>query len=390
MMAMEAAGSRAAAGPPRDAARRSLRVHLRLEELCGTLGGDEGPELASRSAWAQALTAASGLAPARASGRFVSPISLGHLLDGVAEVARAAAGGDPSKVRTVSKRSWDQARLRHQGHDLPSAEAVRKRVRFPWGRVLELALSDRSDRPRLMGQWDPSHTEGWGDSGPDLALRTLRTVALRRGSAPTPFEYDVAVDSLEADSAKRKGEPLLLPSSVYVLSRFSTWSAALQESGLEAPPRLKPRHPAVALADSLDAFVDEFGVLPTSKYFLEWCRRRDIPTTRVKIGWPNVVAELRKARDSRGVSTPKVSTASKCLPPLPPPVPRRRRMAFSHSREEVLASLRRYGDLYLVPGTLPRQRHYMAACRRDRDLVWPNAIGRYGRFHDVCREAGIE
>ncbi len=65
-------------------------------------------------------------------------------------------------------------------------------------------------------------------------------------------------------------------------------------------------------------------------------------------------------------------------------------MAFRHSREAILASLRRYGELHLPPGGMPRQKHYLAACRKDPKLIWPSAMTGHGRFHDLCLEAGIE
>jgi hypothetical protein len=65
-------------------------------------------------------------------------------------------------------------------------------------------------------------------------------------------------------------------------------------------------------------------------------------------------------------------------------------MPFRHSRAAILDSLRRYGALHLAPGCMPRQKHYMAAGRQDRELIWPGHFTRFGRFHDLCVEAGIE
>ena len=87
---------------------------------------------------------------------------------------------------------------------------------------------------------------------------------------------------------------------------------------------------------------------------------------------------------------PASATAAKHLPPLPAPRPRQRRVPFRHSRAAILASLRRYGSQHLAPGALPRQKHYLVACRTDPELIWPGRFGRHGRFHDLCRAAGIE
>ena len=128
----------------------------------------------------------------------------------------------------------------------------------------------------------------------------------------------------------------------------------------------------------------------TPTIFLEWCRRRDMPTPRVHGGWATVVAQARAARVRRGAAMPASATAAKFLPPLPAPQPRQRRIPFRHSRAAILASLRRYGSQHLAPGALPRQKHYLVACRADPALIWPGCVGRHGRFHDLCREAGIE
>ena len=130
--------------------------------------------------------------------------------------------------------------------------------------------------------------------------------------------------------------------------------------------------------------------LPSSGYFLEWCRRRDIPTPRVRGGWAPVVTQVRAARVRRGAAMPASATAAKHLPPLPAPQPRQCRSPFRHSRAAILTSLRRYVTRHLAPGALPRQKHYLVACRTDPGLIWPGRFGRHGRFHDLCQEAGIE
>lgn len=380
---------------PMEAPGRSTLRHLHLADLYEILELDEGPAAQIRADhrgdWADELIPDVGLAPTRRRGRFNSPIGPGSLLDGVADVALVAACGDPGVAAEISKSAWDRARREQERTNLPSAEAVRQRFGLAWRRILELALTDRSQRTKLLGQWDGSYFAGWGPTGPKEALRTVKAVAIRIGHAPAPFEYDEAARAMEAESGRRRtGRLLLLPRSVYVVSEFESWSAALQEAGLE--PR--PGHPSSARVappvETLDQFIEEVGFLPNSAYFLEWCRRRDIPTARLVGGWAGVVADVRRLRAARGASTPEHATRPKDLPPLPNPVPRVRRMAFRHSREAILASLRRYGELHLPPGGMPRQKHYLAACRKDPKLIWPSAMTGHGRFHDLCLEAGIE
>lgn len=281
---------------------------------------------------------------------------------------------------------------RQQGHEaLPSAEAIRKRFGLPWDRVLHLATTKPSHRTRLLGQWDGTHFAGWGEDGPDAATRALRSVALRVGRPPTAFEYDEAAKAIEAKSAQRRsGKPLLLPRSRYMLSVHESWPAVLQEAGLEPSPSPPAPPPPPSMSQVLDRFIDEFGVLPSGNYLLEWSRRINIPTPRIRQGWDEVVSEVRGLRSARGALTPDRPTRGKDLPPLPDPVPRVRRMPFRHSRAAILDSLRRYGALHLAPGCMPRQKHYMAAGRQDRELIWPGHFTRFGRFHDLCVEAGIE
>jgi len=375
--------------------RSDYRRHLRLAALYGILGSDEGPAAQIRAdhreVWTVHLTPDVGLAPPRSRGRFVSRQRPGSLLDDVADVALTATSGDSDRARAMSKATWDRARTEQGRLALPSAEAIRKRFGMGWGRVMVLAMAERSHRTSLIGQWDGSHFAGWGAEGPHDAIRVMRTVALRIGHAPTAFEYDEESRVIEARSARRRtGRPLLLPRSVYLLSVHKSWDAALREAGLEPRPRPPAPPPAPSLSRALDQFIDEFGVLPNSGYFLEWCRRMDIPTTRISGGWAAVVTEVRGIRSARGEPTPEHARRTKSLPPLPDPLPRVRRMAFRHSRDAILDSLRLYGRVHLPPGAMPRQKHYMAACRKDRQLIWPGHFARFGRFHDLCLEAGIE
>lgn len=374
---------------------RSALPHLRLAALYEILDLDEGPAAQIRAdlrgAWADGLIPKVGTTPIRQRGRFVSAIGPGSLLDGVAEVALGAAAGDLSAAAKVSKSAWDKAREDLRRADLPSAEAIRQRLGLPWQRTLELALTDRSLRARLRGQWNGTHFAGWGPTGSEAALRAMKSVAIRIGHAPTPFEYDEAARVMETDGGRRRtSRPLLLPRSVYIINEFKSWNAALEAAGLEPVTKRASAERVASATEALDQFVQEFGCIPGSSYFLEWCRRKDIPTPRLVGGWASLVAEVRRRRAARGAATPEHATRRDDLPPLPDQMPRVRRMAFRHSREAILASLRRYGELHLPPGEMPRRRHYLAACRKDPRLIWPNAMTSHGRFHGLCQEAGIE
>lgn len=182
----------------------------------------------------------------------------------------------------------------------------------------------------------------------------------------------------------------LLPRSQYVIAQFPSWDAALQTCGLQIPPVPPPRHPVVDREVALDRFIEEYGLVPPIHFFEEWCRRVDIPTKRRRAGWKQLVDQVRQTRAERGANTPGQISRGPSLPPLPEPIPRRQRVPHRYTRAEVLASLQRYGEVHLPSGEFPRQKHYLSKCREDHHLIWPAAIGRHGRFHEMCREAGIE
>ena len=367
-----------------------IRAHLHIQRLCEILVPEHEGPACDEGSWTGPLRPVAGLAPAPHPGRFVARLGLGAVLDGLAAVALTDSAGDPAKALTISKAAWDLARLSQERLNLPTADAISKRVRLSWSRTLVLAQAEPSRRTTLLGQWDNHHCAEWGEDGPDLAVRALKAVAARIGRIPKAFEYDDEVRAIELESQRRKAwKPLRLPRTTYLLSLYGNWQMALEASGLELPPAGQRRHPTPTLAESLDRCIDGVGVLPTSQYFLAWCARMDIPTSRIR-GWATVVDEVRGRRQSRGAATPGKASSTKASPPLPAPVSRQRRAAFLHSREAALASLQRYGKLHLPAGNLPSQRHYLRACREDPELIWPASISRRGKFHDLCHEAGIE
>ena len=106
----------------------------------------------------------------------------------------------------------------------------------------------------------------------------------------------------------------------------------------------------------------------------------------------HLVAALRERRTARGEETPFEAASRSELPPIPDsdPVGRdRRRRAKRRDRDEAIASLQLYKERHLGPSKEPRQKHYMAAARKDRDLLTAGVLSRHGRFQDLCREAGI-
>lgn len=352
-----------------------------------------------RGDWAGALT----LVPGVRRSWFQAAKSLTEILDGVAEVALAASSGDGQGAVSLSKAQWDASRLQVGRSDLPTAQTIRQRLRLSWPRTLELALTDPNRRATLRGQWEGRGSGSLGAGGRELAKASLAAVALDLGHIPTAAEYDSAVRRKESSRRRRKGgkagesgrasleatSALRLPSSSFVVSDFGRWSSAVEASGAEAGAL--PRQPRIIppAEDTLDNFIEEYGILPAMSYFVEWCRRCDIPLPDDK-QFSEVVTEVWKRRYLRGASMPQAPTRFKKCPPLPPQQPRVRRMRHRVTEEEMVASLRRYGELYLSPDHLPRQKDYSAACRKNPELIWPNAIRKFGKtFQEMCRSAGI-
>jgi hypothetical protein len=164
-----------------------------------------------RGCWTGALTPAAGLALALHPGRFVSRLGLSAVLDGLETVALSAVENDRDQALTISKAVWDRARLAQERLDLPTADAICKRVRLSWRRALALALAEASRRTTLLGQWDSSHAAEWGDDGPELAVRALKAVTARIGRIPAAFEYDYEVRAIEMEPAAQGLEASAAP-----------------------------------------------------------------------------------------------------------------------------------------------------------------------------------
>jgi len=314
------------------------------------------------------------------------------VLDGVAAVALAASGGDPTQARRLTKHAWTRARGMVPMGTLPGAETVRQRVGLTWSETLALALRPVESRPTFVGQRDGSVRGRWGELGDQVALRVLRSAAAELGHPPTAVAYDALVRRLEAESLRwRRAAPLRLPRSTLVLQRFDTWESALAIAGLVASPRSMPSRvkPVPSLVDTLDRCIDATGVLPVSQYVLAWAACVDIPVGRRATSWASVVKAVRAQRSARGVATPDAPTAARDCPPLPAPVRRRRRCTFRHTRQDVLESLRQYAAQNLRDGRPPRRRDYLAAAQRDPLLLAASVLQRHGGFQTLCREAGI-
>jgi hypothetical protein len=322
----------------------------------------------------------------RHKGRFVARHTTHELLDGVAEVARAAS---PTPM-TASTRAWNEARKDAGRDDLPTASAIYRRLGIAWPLVLELAITAAAKRSRLLG----TRVQQPDFRGDDETIRSgLRLVAHRLKEPLDPLAYDLDRVKIDAERTHRGRPPLNLPHSQTVIKRLRSWANACASAGVEpARPTPPPLHRARPAVELLDEFVSRTGLLPYRSWFEHWCRAMDIPLGRDARQWDVLVAELRERRAARGEETPHEAASRSSLPPIPESAPvgrNRRRRAKRRGREEAIASLRLYKKRYLRDGREPRQKHYMLVARKDRDLLTAGVLSRHGRFQDLCREAGI-
>ena len=217
--------------------------------------------------------------------------------------------------------------------------------------------------------------------------------------------YDDEARRIEQESRRwRTADPVRMPRSVFILDQFAgDWWAALEAAGMVsaeggegAVTRAKRKRlyeqqydhlPAVEVI--LEEALEASGAIPNRAYFERWCRHRgtELPPER-RWRFDDVVAALQRSREQRGLATPAAARRTRKLPPLPAgarPQPRRRGI----TRADAMASLRRYAALYLPANALPRQKNYMRASSGDPQLLASHTLQKFGRFQDLCREAGI-
>jgi hypothetical protein len=320
------------------------------------------------------------------TGRFAARHTTHELLDGVAEVALAAS----VPARSISKAAWNQSRDDLGRTDLPTADPIRRRLGVSWPLVLKLAFTAAAKRSRVLG----NHTQRPDFKGDDETICSgLRMVAHRVKEPLDRLTYDFERIKLDEERARRGRPPLHLPHSDTIVKRLRSWVNACKLAGVEAarpvPPPTTRARPAV---ETLDEFISQTGLLPYRRWFEQWCRAKDIPLGRDARQWDEVVAAVRVRRSARGEKTPFEPATRASLPPIPEHERVGRsgaRRPKRRTREEGLASLRRYKRRHLKAGQEPRQKHYYLVAKKDRELLAGSTIVKFGRFQDLCREAGI-
>jgi hypothetical protein len=319
-----------------------------------------------------------GGAPRDPTGRFAAGLGLHELLDAVAEIARSAATEAGVPPASVSKGAWDRARIATGREDVPTAEGVRKRLDRKWSDVLAVALGPPSERLRRLGVLAGRPVFS-GDK--DVTLRAIVWAAQQVRHSPRPAEYDLAIEEWNRRARRDPHRPML-PVSESILERM-TWPEAIRRAGL-GPLRAPGARRADPLAQLIDRCISETGVVPTKPWFRQWARLNDIRVGRqIFDQWRSSLAEALRLRRRRGEPIPG---RTQQLPELPAAPSRRARR---RTREDALRSLRVYTTRYLRAGEPPRSKHYQVSSAGDPDLVSTAVLARFGRFQDLCREAGL-
>ncbi len=327
------------------------------------------------------------------SGQFTPDQGFHAVMDAVAQVARAAAAGDDP--HTIGRRRFNAARAEVDA-SVPTAQALVKRFGRPLHSLIDLALTETNERGVRLG---PDHdSRVHSNTPPELIFKALRACVLATGQVPLAYDWD-AWTATENRRRERAGlTPLPLPHSRFILDRFDTWGAALVAAGVIEDAATLPtpqswdRKTARPVPESISECIDATGILPTRRWFMEWCQRMDIPVGADLKSWGKAVDACRELRRAAGKTTPATATSPKDAPPLPDQVtsdaPRRRAFGTRWTREECIAALARYGREHLN-GKPPTQRHYRACAKGDSDLPSPSTLQKHGLFQDLCTEAGL-
>ena len=332
-----------------------------------------------------------GDATATKSGRFTATIGRHEALDVAAQVARAAAsdGEDPWKV---GRHRFD---TQHKALGLKglSSKGLTQRFGMPLRQVIVMACAETAERGFASRRGGKGGIKS--DMPVELMLRCVKAAAYQLGGTPSVGEYEEWAERHERERRKAGGPEHFIPRSVALLERIGSWQDVLKAADLDpAAHRPRSRRALVPdLVEVLDGFVTEHGILPSARYFERWCTRMDIPVSKHRRTWKSVYDELRSRRSANGLTTPEHITPVPECPPLPEQVSggargaRRRRRGIT--LEDCLDSLRLYAAEYLPAGRRPTQAHYRGCALADQRMVSPTTLFRFGRFQDLCRQAGV-
>lgn len=210
--------------------------------------------------------------------RFAVKYSDQELFAAVAAIARAEQPEDPTKI---TQARFNDARASHGYKDLSRADRIAKRLKRPWGEVLEISLkggfADQStgarEAVRIREKLTPAEVRHY-----------LQMIARNLGTEALPIHaYDEERERLvEKDNRRhvhRQETAGLIPTSQTIVQIYGSWDKALSIAELRNEKRnLRPNYPAeLALAD----FMDDHGFIPTLGMLRQYQKKRGLKTA-----WP--------------------------------------------------------------------------------------------------------
>jgi len=320
-------------------------------------------------------------------GRFESRIGFHAELDAVADVVRHAAreGEDPTEIGRVR---FDAARDA-LGLALPSAQALVKRMRRPLQTIIEMALAADGSRTFAAGHDHANETQR--EFPKSLMLAALKAAAREvDGRPPSRLTYDGMVMRDNQSRQARRLPTQRLPHSETIATRFGSWDHALLEAGLISKVGERASRKAAPAAETLDEFITDFELLPSSGYFSQWCKASGIPLGRDLKPWDDVVENCRTIRAARGDAMPARAATAKEMPPIEEIVragtsKRGRKVVTLADCEQSLRAWAKAG----IDGA-PSFRKYKAWAEATDGAVSSSSILRVaGSFTDLCRRLGI-
>ena len=334
--------------------------------------------------------------PRDASGQFTHSAGVHALLDDVKVIATAAAeateGRDPAMV---GRRLFNRHREELGITRTPTAQGLEKRFDRRLSQIIRAALGDRRDIGHELGSTGPRDDYISREITEEQLVHPIKGAAFALDEIPTEHGYDVWVQDW---MRKRERRGLLanpLPSSNTIIERIGSWPEALVLAGLirrasDLAPMRRVRKRSEPAEVILDRCIDETGVLPSRRWFEEWCKRTDTSLGSDYKPWGATVERTRARRRAAGKRTPASETSFPQCPALPPQRSTIKRASRRWTDDEILDALRTvYGPEYLK-GATPTQRHYMDASSGDDRLPSPTTIKkRFGPIQDAFRAAGL-
>jgi hypothetical protein len=229
------------------------------------------------------------------------------LLRGVREVASIADAESPVQV---SQRHWDAARQRSERFaGLPQAKDIARRLRLPWGHVLQLAHAPAETHAHRLGRAQTQPEQDWLTD--DFIGYVLRFVSRRLDvSTITPGEYRAERERMLSVNRTRwlHGRRQHLPTDEQIRLAAGSWDHALALARLERRPGRGDQGNAKRAPMTVELLERCYAVYATEPSALElrrFARGNHIPWTPDRDRtWLESVAAWKDDRRARGLDVP--------------------------------------------------------------------------------------